>query len=278
MWVRQLIATSLPGRSAWATGSSCCARPADQRVARLGRSRSVAAPDAAAPASAGPSASGRRSRCRRRCPRARSCSASGGTSSRGASALEDEEDVDRGRLGASTPSSSIASRSRSMPAPKPTPASAGRRSPRRDSRSGRRPRSSSSALSVRPDELPGRARVVVEPADERRHRARTRRRTRRGRRAPRRSARAHASQSDSPIFGASVEQLRTSGSFFTSKTRSGLVARFCARRVELVLVLGEPGAQLLEIRGPAVAVADRVELEPVRRDAEAARAACRRAG
>ena len=60
-------------------------------------------------------------------------------------------------------------------------------------------------------------------------------------------------------------------SLLTSKTRSGLVWSFCLRfLVELVAVLLEPGGQLLNVGGPAVAAADRVQLEPVARDPEPA--------
>ena len=103
-------------------------------------------------------------------------------------------------------------------------ASAGRRSPRRARRSGRRRRSStvpsrrarrtrrSCACSSR-----GRGRASA--------RACTARRRRRGARGPSAKCARQSSQSDSPIFGASASAARTRG-LFTSKTRSGFVARF----------------------------------------------------
>ena len=92
----------------------------------------------------------------------------------------------------------------------------------------------------RPDELPRRARVVVEPAHERRHERVARRRARRGPRAPGRNAR-RSRRRGSRRSRRVREELRTCRSFLTSKTRSGLVAQLLARLlVELVAVLVEP--------------------------------------
>ena len=119
-------------------------------------------------------------------------------------------------------------------------------------------------------ELEHRARVVVEPAHERRHEhvldavgieegphlgevllAGRRRATRRSS-APRRARAATAS-------------------FFVSKTRSGLTSRAPARvLVELVAALGEEGLQPLDVRGAALAVADGVQLQARVRDPGAA--------
>ena len=61
----------------------------------------------------------------------------------------------------------------------------------------------------RADELPGRARVVVEPADERRHEPVARRRPRRDRARTTAKRSTHSAQSESPIFGASSSAART---------------------------------------------------------------------
>ena len=98
----------------------------------------------------------------------------------------------RRRAAAAATVDALASRSRARAARSRRrsrcPGSAARRSASTARRSGRRRRSSSSTFSSRADELEGRARVVVEAADERRDRACTARRTRRGSAAPRRSA------------------------------------------------------------------------------------------
>ena len=76
-------------------------------------------------------------------------------------------------------------------------------------------------------ELEGRARVVVEPAHERRREPVARRRARRGSCGPAAKCASHSSQSDSPIFGACGEHLLDAlGSVEVSKTRSGVVSRF----------------------------------------------------
>ena len=130
------------------------------------------------------------------------------------------------RLGASTPASSSAISSRSMPGAE---ADAGRRRPADllDEAVVAAAAGDGRVLVLhRPDELPGRARVVVEAADERRDELVARRPSRRGRRGPRRSGPRHASQSDSPIVGASRARRCTGWRLRDelSNTRSGLVA------------------------------------------------------
>ena len=126
---------------------------------------------------------------------------------------------------------------------------------------------------VRADELERRARVVVEPADERRVERVPRRRRRRGSRAPREVLRACVAERLADLRRI-LRAPRARRSFFTSKTRSGLVARFCARvLVEHVCVRVEPRVQLLDVRGPAVAVADRVQPQLVLASRRAVRAA-----
>ena len=124
------------------------------------------------------------------------------------------------------PSFSSASSRRSRPAPKPIPGVGGPpicldepvvAAAAADRRVG---------VLVRPDELERRARVVVEPAHERRVDARTGRRRGRAARATASKCARHSSQSDSPIFGASSSAARTDG-VLTSNTCSGLVARLC---------------------------------------------------
>ena len=119
------------------------------------------------------------------------------------------------------------------------------------------------------DELERRTRVVVEPAHERRHEPVRDAVARRGTAGPPRSAPRQSSQRDSPIFGASSRSASTRSSL-TSKTRRGLVPRFCrASSFSSLVVLVEPRLQALEIRRPAVPVADRVEVQPVASDPEA---------
>ena len=80
----------------------------------------------------------------------------------------------------------------------------------------------------------------------------------------------HASQSESPILGASCEQRPRPLALDVEdaqRARPQLLPRLL---VQLVLVLLEPGGQPLDVRGPAVAAADRVQLQPVGRDPEPA--------
>jgi hypothetical protein len=123
---------------------------------------------------------------------------------------------------------------------------------------------------LRADELPGRARVVVEAADEGRHEL-----------VPDAIAveqRADGGEVLAAVVAQPIADLRRLLEHRADGRRLGgeiveraqrAACRLLARVVvEVALVLGEPAAQLLEIRGAARSVADRVELEAVLADAE----------
>ena len=197
-------------------------------------------------------------------PARRSSAIAASTSGRDVVVLDGEEDVDLAALGASTPCSIERSTMRSIPLANPT----------------RRRRRAADLLDqivvaaapaergLRPErlahELEGRARVVVEPAHE-------------GRRQPVLDpvgveVPADAGEVRLALLAQRLADLRRlrqrllhAPGFWArlSNTRSGLVSPLGARLlVELVGVLVEPGVQLLEVRGAAVPVADRVQLEP----------------
>ena len=204
---------------------------------------------AARPASADPSASGPRSRRRRRRPARGARASAASTSGRASSSSTHEEDVDR--RGAVVRRRPVSDRtSRSIPLREPD-------------RRRRRPADLLDQVVVAAaaaerercaerlgHELERRARVVVEPADERRASGGTRRRTRPGSGAPRRNApgtRRRATRRSSARSRARAAR----GSGFCgrlSKTRSGLVSRFVrVSSSSSSLVLVEPGVQLLEV-------------------------------
>ncbi len=98
-------------------------------------------------------------------------------------------------------------------------------------------------------ELERRARVVVEAAHERRHelvRDAVGVEVRRARAA---KCSRHASQSDSPIFGAFASAARTLFAFHVEDAQRARRALLPRLVVEDVLVLVEPGGQLLDVRG-----------------------------
>ena len=132
--------------------------------------------------------------------------------------LEREEDVDRGS-GRLTPACSSASSSRSIPAPKPTPGVGGPADLLDQAVVASAARERALRALLGPEELPRRARVVVEAAHERRHelvgdaeRVEVA--------ANGREVLAQASHSESPIFGAS-----SSASWTAAASR-----RSCRRR------------------------------------------------
>ena len=101
------------------------------------------------------------------------------------------------------------------------PESLGRRSPRRDSRSARRRRSSNPACSRQARRTRRSCACSSRDLERASVRACRRRHTRRGSRAPVRSAGAHSSQSDSPIFGASRSAARTRSVLDVEHTGAG---------------------------------------------------------
>ena len=163
-------------------------------------------------------------------PGARSSASHAATSSRGASGLEREEDVDRRRLGRRH--ALLLQREQEPLDPGSEPdarASAGRRSPRRGRRSGHRPRSSRSRSRAA-------RRTPRSSASSSRARARGSGRActrRRGVEVRRTAAKCstHASQSDSPIVGASPSAARTASGFaWSCRRREGARRGLLARR------------------------------------------------
>ena len=189
---------------------------------------------------------------------------------RAAPPSSDEEDVERAAGLAVTPSFSSASSSRSIPAPKPIPGVGGPpicldepvvAAAAADRRVG---------VLVGPDELEGRCACSSRAPARASARACTARRRRRGSRARAAKCSRQASQSDSPIFGASASAARTRRVLHVEdlqRARRALLARVV---VEHVGVRVEPRVQPLDVRRAAVRVADRVQLQLPLRDAEPA--------
>ena len=242
-----------------ARGSSAPSRADDHGRARARAGR---------PASAAPSASGRRSRCRHARPaRAQLGHAARAACSRGA-LVDDEEDVDRRRPRRIAPRARARAAAARCRRRSRCRASAARRSPRRARRSGRRRRSCDCAPSSASYELERRARVVVEAAHERRlERVGDAVRVEVAR-ARRRMLAAGVAERLADLRRA-AQRLPHALGFFTSKTRSGVVARLArASSSSSAVVLVEPGGRALDVRRPAVRVADRVQLQLLLRDAE----------
>ena len=132
---------------------------------------------------------------------------------------------------------------------------------------------------LRADELEGRARVVVEPAHERRRRRRTGRRSasrwRAHRRRSARGSRRRATRRSSARRRAPRGRARSS----RRRRWSGLVARLWRASSSSTSACASSHAfEALDVRGPAVRVADRVQLQLPLGDAEPARGARRRTG